>query len=128
MLADRVGAKRCSQQALADRLEVHSEGTGVSLVCAPGPAAVKAGRDAAVRGGRGVEDVVPAEFGLACLAGKAPAEGLFFPKHRTSFGFDSGWIAGLNFAGGVISVPTTPSGSTAKPPVLCAIPAAAHPK
>ena len=31
-------------------------------------------------------------------------------------------------AGGVTSLPTTPGGSTAKPPVLCAIPAAAHPK
>jgi hypothetical protein len=41
-----------------------------------------------------------------------------------------GWIAYLNhlLAGGVTSVPAALGGSTAKPPVLCAIPAAAHPK
>src|SRR5215831_17809213 len=78
--------KCCSQQALADRLEVHSEGTGVSLVCAPGPAAAENRHRCCRTGDRGVEDVVPAEFGLGCLADKA-AEGPFFPEHCASFGF-----------------------------------------
>src|SRR5215813_14247632 len=50
---------------------------------------LKTGTDAAVLADRGVEDVVPAELGLGCLAEKAAAEGLFFPEHRTFFGFDS---------------------------------------
>src|SRR5215471_17161144 len=38
---------------------------------------LKTSTDAAVLADRGVEDVVPAELGLGCLADKAAAEGLF---------------------------------------------------
>jgi hypothetical protein len=65
-------------------------------------------------------DVIVAIFTPCALAAKQATDSL---STRYIFGRQH-----QSHAGGVTSLPTTPGGSTAKPPILCAIPAAAHPK
>ena len=73
---------------IRDGREIDFEHLVFSWLARPALWRLKAGTDAALLAYRGVEDVVPAELGLGCLADKAAAEGLFFPEHLTSFGFN----------------------------------------
>ena len=76
-----------------------------------------------------LEEASPRALGPAIRASAALSVGL--GRITVSHFRESGRLDCLSqppLAGGVTSVPTTPGGSTAKPPVICAIPAAAHPK
>ena len=84
-------ATKCSSQhALAFAMVAKSiPASGVFLACAPGPVAAESRHRCCPTGLSWCRGCRTCRLGLGCLADKAVAEDLFFPEHRTSFGFDS---------------------------------------